>query len=114
MPTRVRILILENDDFLREILGNLLHKKGFYIINGFCIEEGVNNAKDDRIDRIILGTSCDGFKGKSTVNYLKKIFNNPEILLLNSGSKTVNYVPHSHQLLMKNLSIQEVIEKISH
>lgn len=113
MPHRVKILILEHDDFLREILGNLLHKKGFYIINGATIKRGIQHADKHHIDRIIIGSSCKDFKGRSSINYLHKLYGNPHFMLINNGDKAVSYLPKDQQILTKHLSIQKIIDTIT-
>ena len=68
MPDRRKILIVEHDDFLREIIGNLLHKKNLYILSAFCIENGIKEAQGKHIDTIILGTSCPDYNGKNSIH----------------------------------------------
>ena len=72
MPHRRKILIIEHDDFLREILGNLLHKNGNYIISGFNIEETLKEASGKNISMLILGTSSKQYEGIKTIHYIKK------------------------------------------
>ena len=113
MPHRVKILIIEPDDFLRELLGNLLHKKDFYIINGSSIERGVEQAGDNHIDRVIVGSSCEDFNGKQSIHYLQKHFNKPRIFLINDSEKSVAYLPKQDQILVKHLSVEQIVNRIS-
>jgi DNA-binding response OmpR family regulator len=113
MPHRAKILILENDDFLREILGNLLHKEDFYILNGSSIERGIEQAGKQHIDRVIVGSSCEDFKGKQSINYLRKHFSKPRIFLVNDGHKSVPYLPKQDQILTRKLSVQKILDRIS-
>lgn len=113
MPKREKILILENDDFLREILGNLLHKKGFYITNGFSIEDGVKTTGERSIDRVIVGTSCKDFRGKPSIHFIRKKFNNPRIFLINQGNRSVRFLPKQDQINVSHLSVQDIVNRIS-
>jgi DNA-binding NarL/FixJ family response regulator len=112
MSYRKKILILEHDDFLREIIGNLLHKRDGYILNGACIEEGLADAKNHQIDTVIVGDSCPDYNDKQSINYLKKNFNDPELFLINTKANEVNYLPKKHQFMTKDLSIQHILESV--
>ncbi len=112
MNEHLKVLILEDDDFLRELLGNLLHKNNCYIINGSTIERGINEVALRKVDKIILGTSCKDFDGKATIHFLTKKFPEVEIFLINSEEHPVSYISNSQQMLVSNLSIQGIIDKI--
>jgi DNA-binding response OmpR family regulator len=112
MNEHLKVLILEDDDFLRELLGNLLHKNNCYIMNGSTIERGINEVALRKVDKIILGTSCKDFDGKATIHFLIKKFPEVEIFLINNGDHHVTYLPNSQQMLVSNLSIQGIIDRI--
>ncbi len=113
MPHRNKILILENDDFLREILGNLLHKKGAYILNGFTIAQGVKQAENQSIDTIILGTSCKDCDGKSTIHYLNTLFDYPKFFIINNSNQELTFAKDHPQIMLKDLSVEKIIETVS-
>lgn len=109
MPKRKKILIIEHDDFLREILGNLLHKNNFYIKNGSSIHQGVKNCHNKSIDIIILGTSCRDFEDRKTINYIKKNINPHLFLILNHTKKKTGLVPTNQEFFVSDLSIEKII-----
>lgn len=116
MPNRQKILILENDDFLREIIGNLLHKKGGYIINGLSVQRGLEKIGNQNINTIILGTSCSDYKGKETLSYINKQLeqqNPPEYFMINTTGKELNFVPREQQISIEKLSIEKIINAIT-
>ncbi len=114
MSKRKKILIIEYDDFLREILGNLLHKKGFYIINGFCIENGLTEAYGKNIDTVILGTSCPDYKGKNSIHHIKKeLGSDINFFIINDNNKDIDFIPPDMQIKTSELSVQKIIEKLS-
>jgi|AntAceMinimDraft_13_1070369.scaffolds.fasta_scaffold10661_1 DNA-binding response OmpR family regulator len=114
MPHRLKILIIENDDFLRELLGNILHKKGFYIINGMTIAEALENAQGHKIHALILGTSCSDYQGKSSLNYIKqKLDSTPQEFIINDTNKKLTYIESDFQIRIKDLSVEKIIQKIS-
>lgn len=114
MPHRRKILIIEHDDFLREILGNLLHKENLYILNAFCIKKGMKEARGKNIDTIILGTSCPDYKGKNSLHYLRKEFGqNIDFFILNTTNKNIDFIPVDMQMKISELSIKDIIKKLS-
>ena len=115
MPHRQKILILEKDDFLREILGNLLHKEGGYLFSEFSLDDGLKAVHGHQLDTIILGTSCSEFKGKETLKYITKQLNQatpPQFYILNDGDEELNIVPPQQQIKISNLSIEKIIDAI--
>lgn len=115
MSHRNKILILENDDFLREIIGNLLHKEGGYILNGFSVQSGIENARNHSITTVILGTSCTDYKGKETLAYLKKELDNPnlEFFVINHQNKKLSFIESDQQMTIDNLSIKKILYAIT-
>lgn len=114
MPKRNKILIMENDEFLREIIGNLLHKRGGYILNASNIEQGLVETSGKNITTVILGTSCSEFKGKESINYIKKKLGNPntEFFIINHNNKAIPNFPKDRQMKIEDLSIQKILETI--
>lgn len=115
MPHRKKILILENDEFLREIIGNLLHKKGGYILNASSIEQGLEEAASGKeIATVILGTSCPEFKGKESIGYIKKRLGNQEtdFFIINHTNKDIGGIAKNKQMTIENLSIQKILNAV--
>ncbi len=111
MEERVKILILEHDDFLREILGNLLYKKGLSILNGTTIEQGLKETEHQLVSCVILGTSCIDFRGTSSIHFIKKQFGNDvDIFIINTESKALDYHPSEKQIMVKDLSVSKIID----
>jgi len=115
MPNRQKILILENDDFLREIIGNLLHKKGGYILNGFSVEDGLSDAQGHHINTVIIGSSCPDFKGKETLKYIKKQLGtiDADFFVINDGAKIISGIDKDQQMKTSELSIEKILKRIS-
>jgi len=115
MPHRQKILILEKDDFLREILGNLLHKEGGYLFSAFSLKEGLKDTRNHKIDTIILGTSCDEYKGKESLTYIRKqlVDSQPKFFIINHTEDELDVVPKDQQMKTSELSIEKIIDVIS-
>lgn len=102
-----------NDDFLRELVGNILHKQGYYILNGSSIQLGINEAEQHRIDMVIINSDCPDFDDKSSIHYLQKELESPRIFLIHDGSKRVDYLPQEDQMFLKDLSVQKILEWVA-
>jgi len=114
MSDRKKILILEKDDFLREIIGKLLHEKGGFMFSAYCVSEGINAVKNHTIDTIILGTSCDEYRGKETLGYIRKKLNNANInfYILNHSDDELDFIPKDQQIKISDLSVAEIVAAI--
>lgn len=110
MSHRKKILIIERDDFLREIIGNLLHKKGLYVLNGFSIQNGLEHVEGHDVDTVILGTSCHDYKGKQSLDYIKKNISVGSFFILNNESGILDFIPEDKQMNISALSIEKLIK----
>ena len=105
---------MEHDDFLREILGNILHKKGNYIISTFRIEEAIKEAGSHDISLVILGTSCPFFKGKETLQYLRKnLSGEPEFFIINEADGNLDFLPTHKQINIQELSLKKIFKQVA-
>lgn len=111
MAKRKKILILEHDEFLREILGNLLHKKDYFILNGVNINQGIEKTQKVHIDYIILGTSCLDFKGRSSFSYIHKYHPKVKIFSINADNKFHKHLEKSDQMLLSELSVKKTLAR---
>ncbi len=114
MKERKKILILENDDFLREILGNLLHKKGAYILNGSSIKKGIQEAKGHRIHTVILSDSCTDYDLKHSFNFIKKECGiDAKVFFIHSQEKNVPFLEDEYQMKREHLSIEQILKQLA-
>ncbi len=111
--SRKKILILEDDDFLREILGNLLHKQGCFILNGRTLEEGLRDAHKQHIDVVIIGTSCSDIKSEGVLHYLKeRIGGHINFFVIHQDNEIFEGLPQEQQISLSNLSVSKIINTI--
>ncbi len=113
MPHIQKILIIEHDDFLRGIIGNLLHKNGLYIINGFCIQSGLKKSKNQKVDVVILGTSCSDYEGKKTISYIQKELGSVKFFIINNKNTEIDFIDSDMQMKTSELSIEKIVQKLS-
>lgn len=115
-----KILIVEDDKFLRELMVRKLSNEGFEVIEAQDGEEGVRKMKETKPDLVLLDLilpEMDGFEvlaKKSQDEEIKKI---PVVVLSNLGQRediekalslgAVDYI------VKANMAPREIIEKIS-
>lgn len=85
-----KILIIEDDKFLRELIAQKLLKEGYDIAEAMSGEEGVKSAKEEKPDLILLDLilpGIDGFKALAEIKSDAEIKDIPVIILSNLGQK---------------------------
>ncbi|PIP25028.1 MAG: response regulator [Candidatus Nealsonbacteria bacterium CG23_combo_of_CG06-09_8_20_14_all_36_12] len=114
-----KVLILEDDKFLRELIAQKLQREGFLISEAIDGEEGLKKIKEEKPDLVLLDLILPGIDG---FEVLKKIKDDestsqiPVIVLSNLGQKddvdrgiklgAVDYLIKAH------FTPREIIEKI--
>jgi len=85
-----KILIIEDDKFLRELMVRKLVNDGYEAIEATNGEEGVRTAKAEKPDLILLDLilpGIDGFESLTRIRKDQEIANIPVIILSNLGQK---------------------------
>jgi DNA-binding response OmpR family regulator len=114
-----KILIIEDDKFLRELIVRKLAEEEFEIVGAVDGEEGVKKAKDAKPDLILLDLILPGIDGFEVLSKLKEdplLAPIPVIILSNLGQRediekglklgAVDY------LVKANFTPNEIIEKV--
>ena len=114
-----KILIVEDDKFLRELIARKLTDEAFDIVEAVDGEEGIKKIKETKPDLILLDLilpSIDGFEVLSRVKEDASLASIPIIILSNLGQKeevekglklgAVDYLIKAH------FTPGEIIEKI--
>lgn len=114
-----KILIVEDDKFLRELISQKLIKEGYNIVDAVDGEEGVKKAKEEKPDIILLDLILPGIDGFEVLSRIKEDKNTiaiPVIILSNLGQKedierglklgAVDYLIKAH------FTPGEIIEKV--
>jgi DNA-binding response OmpR family regulator len=85
-----KILILEDDKFLRELIAQKLKKEGFLIIEAIDGEEGLKKIKEEKPNLILLDLilpGIDGFEVLEKIKGARESAKIPVIILSNLGQK---------------------------
>ncbi len=85
-----KILIVEDDKFLRELIGRKLTGEDFEIIEAVDGEEGMKKIKEEKPDLVLLDLILPGIDGFEVLAKMKvdpKIASIPVIILSNLGQR---------------------------
>lgn len=85
-----KILIIEDDKFLRDLIVQKLQKEGYVVVEAVDGEEGVAKAREDQADLVLLDLILPGMDGFMVLEQIKKdqkTKDMPVIILSNLGQK---------------------------
>ena len=85
-----KILIIEDDKFLRELIAQKLLKEGYDIAEAVDGEKGIKAVKEEKPDLILLDLILPGVDGFEVLTQIKKdpvLAEIPVIILSNLGQK---------------------------
>lgn len=85
-----KILIVEDDKFLRELIFEKLNTEGYEVSKAADGEEGVKKIEEEKPDLVLLDLilpGMDGFEVLSKVREKKELSQIPIIILSNLGQK---------------------------
>ncbi|MGB2762366.1 MAG: response regulator [Minisyncoccales bacterium] len=85
-----KILIVEDDKFLRELIVKKLSDEGYEVPSAIDGEEGVKKIKEDKPDLVLLDLILPGIDGFEVLSKIKKdseLSEIPVIILSNLGQK---------------------------
>lgn len=85
-----KILIVEDDKFLRELLTRKLTEAGYNVIEALDGEEGIKKIKEERPDLVLLDLILPGIDGFAVLTQMKEdpvLSSIPVIILSNLGQK---------------------------
>jgi two-component system alkaline phosphatase synthesis response regulator PhoP len=85
-----KILIVEDDRFLRELIARKLRNEGYEVIEAVDGEEGLKRIKEEKPDLVLLDLILPGIDGFEVLESAKKdseIASIPVIILSNLGQR---------------------------
>ena len=85
-----KILIIEDDKFLRELITQKLIKEGYNIVEAVDGEKGIKSVKDEKPDLVLLDLILPGIDGFEVLAKIKEdpvLSQVPVIILSNLGQK---------------------------
>lgn len=82
-----KILIIEDEDFLRDILKRYLKKEGYQVVEANSGELGLTKFFEDTFSLILLDVMLPGIQGWEVCKKIKKISDTPIIMLTALGDE---------------------------
>lgn len=117
--TGLKILVIEDDQFLRDLLRTKLERENFKVTSAIDGPEGLEHLEIDLPDLVLLDIILPGIDGFEILKHMKgadKLKNIPVVLLSNLGQeadvekgKALGAIDY---LIKSNFTIDEIIEKI--
>jgi len=114
-----KILIVEDDKFLRELISRKLITENFEVVEAVDGEEGIRKAKEEGPDLILLDLilpGTDGFEVLATIKNNSSLSAIPVIILSNLGQKEDIEkglkMGASDYLIKAHFTPREIIDKI--
>lgn len=85
-----RVLVVEDDKFLRELITRKLEAENFYVIEAIDGEEGIKKASEEKPDIVLLDIVLPGIDGFEILKRMKAdpgLSKIPVIMLTNLGQR---------------------------
>ena len=118
---KIKVLIVEDDKFLAELISTKLDKEGYDIVLSTDGESGVAKTKEERPDIILLDIMLPGMDGFEVLETMKKdedvkVKETPVIILSNFGQeekieKGLSLGAKDY-LVKANFTTSEIVDKI--
>ncbi|OGF74101.1 hypothetical protein A2Z63_03130 [Candidatus Giovannonibacteria bacterium RIFCSPLOWO2_02_44_8] len=117
--TSMKILIIEDDKFLRDLMSQKLTKEGFSVKEALDGEEGLKMALEEPPDLVLLDLilpRVDGFGVLERIKKEPKLSHLPVLILSNLGQKEdvgrALSMGAEDFLIKSNFTLGEIVEKI--
>src|SRR5436190_15164528 len=119
MPTphpQAHVLIVDDEQLIRESLGDFLTQEGFSIVSCGSAEEALAQASQTRFDLALCDMQLPGMDGLELLDRLHKISPTTLVLLITAYGTMENAVAAfrlgAHDYLMKPILLDEVLAKM--
>lgn len=115
-----KILIIEDDKFLRELIAQKIAKQGYIVVEAIDGEDGIEEFKKEKPDLVLLDLilpGIDGFEVLSQIKSNTELNKIPVIILSNLGQKEdiergINLGADDY-LIKAHFTPNEIMEKIN-
>jgi len=114
-----KILVVEDDKFLRELIVSKLTKENYIVLTAFDGEEGIKKIKEEKPDLVLLDLILPGIDGFEVLSQMKRdiiVSSIPVIILSNLGQKEDIEkgleLGANDYLIKAHFTPREIVEKI--
>jgi len=117
LPSNLRILVVEDDARMVELLSTELREKGHSVLAAMTAEDGRRLADEEKLDAIVLDIGLPGRSGFSIVAHLRDRADRPAIVMLTALSQEDNVVcgleAGADDYMIKPFSFPELAARIA-
>ncbi|WP_373046447.1 response regulator [Vulgatibacter sp.] len=108
----LRILVVEDDPDIRDVLGELLVDEGYQVVAAGCGDEGLRRLQDEQFDVVVSDYSLPGRTGTAMLRAAAQCgrLAGPAILMTAHPKPVVD---QGVRLLRKPLDLDEFLDEIS-
>jgi len=114
-----RILIVDDEPEIVEILARFLSFKGYFPLKAFGGREAIDTIKTQEVDLILLDIKMPQIDGIQVLKIIKELHKNPQVLIMSGSLDLRSYTQKLRQLgyseknfLVKPVRLEEVVRKI--
>jgi PAS domain S-box-containing protein len=110
------ILLIEDDDMVREILFQVLGSKGYRVVSAVSVAEGLSHLKRKAFDMVILGGALSGLNGHALAKKIKAAKTDVPLALI-VDEKTIKSVDADEKgvadlIIAKPLNMDQVVNRV--
>ncbi|MGA8180856.1 MAG: response regulator [Desulfobacterales bacterium] len=103
-----RILIIDDEAIIRDLLKKILEREGYEIVTAFNGEEGLKIHRENPADLIITDLIMPGKEGIETIMELRRDFKDVKIIAMSGGGRID---PGTYLQMAKTLGAIKTIAK---
>ncbi len=109
-----RILVIEDDHMIRELLSHLLRSKGFKVLTAGSSGEGLNRLRKKAVDLVIVGSQTSAFEGPALAREIKRAHQEvPVALIIGHGAPEERQTLDADLIMTKPLDMSQVLSDVS-
>jgi DNA-binding NtrC family response regulator len=84
MPTQPSILVVDDEEIMREVIATLLEEEGFRVICAATGEEGLEQVRQETPDLVLLDLMLPGMDGLATLKKILQVESNTVVIMISA------------------------------
>jgi CheY-like chemotaxis protein len=109
-----RILVIEDDHMIRELLSHLLKSKGFKVITAVSSAEGLQQLRKKAVDMVIVGSETPDLESSVLAREIKRSHETlPVALIVGHEARKDRRTSGADLIMTKPLDMNQVVSEVS-
>jgi DNA-binding response OmpR family regulator len=109
-----QILVIEDDDMIRELLSHLFKTKGFRVITAVSSAEGLQQLNRKAVDMVIVGSQTPDVEGPVLAREIKRSHEKlPVALIVGHEAREDRRTLGADLIITKPLDMNQVVSEVS-